>query len=188
MDSALGSFIIERPPGSNQPGRIVRSRRVTVATAASPGDDVRGIAFAPGGKTLYALDLAPPTLVALDLEIRQGRPADQPLWAVEVCSDPSVLRLGFDPWRPGDPTARVAYVVCFRSAQILLVDTTAAQVVGRVASGEGPNTLVLDPAHRRAFITNFADGTIGVIDLDPDHAGFLSMVLQLGVPKRLVLQ
>jgi DNA-binding beta-propeller fold protein YncE len=177
VDNAIASFVIR------DNARIIRTRRIGVG-GLSPGNDVRGIAVAPGGDVLYAVDRLPPALVALDLAERDGAAAGEALWAVDVCGEPSVLRLGPDPRAPTDPTPRLAYVVCFEDAQIDVVDTVTAQVVTRITTGSGPNALELDPRNKRAFIANFAENTVGVIDLDPAHSTFMKMVLRIGMARR----
>jgi 6-phosphogluconolactonase (cycloisomerase 2 family) len=58
--------------------------------------------------------------------------------------------------------------------------------VDQILTGKGPNSLALDPFSQRAFITNFLDNTIGIIDLDPSHARFHRMVLRIGTVRNLV--
>jgi DNA-binding beta-propeller fold protein YncE len=179
-DNTLSSFVVQE----NQ--FIVLGRR-TAIQAASPGQDIRGIAFSPGGETLYAISRDPAALVALDMAPESdGIPRQRPLWVVEVCAEPSTLVMGSHPQFPNEPKAQLAYVVCFAESAINVVDTVSAQLVSRIRTGAGPNQLVLDEAHKRAFVTNFIDNTIGVIDLDPQNATFRRMVLRIGLQENLV--
>ncbi|MCA9666505.1 MAG: hypothetical protein KC503_12980 [Myxococcales bacterium] len=169
VDSALASFVVEAE-------RIVRVRRVGLG-ALSPGDDVRGIAFGPGGNVIYAIDRAPSTLVAVKLRDDDGQPINEPLWTTEVCAEPSILKLAKD---PEDAQTMLAYVVCFADKVIFVIDTETGAVRGRILTGDGPNGFEIDAANKRAFVANFAEQTVGVIDLDPTHASYRRMVLRIG--------
>ncbi|MCK5797800.1 MAG: hypothetical protein KAI47_11480 [Deltaproteobacteria bacterium] len=177
-DSVIASFVVRDSQN------IVRTQRVAMR-GASPGSDVRGLAFSPDGDTLYAISRDPSSLVALDLSLKHGQSRREVLWTAEICSEPSVLALMQKPGRT-DPNAQLAYVVCFGEGAIFVVDTELGLVEGRVETGAGPNQLVLDPSRHRAFITNFAENTIGVIDLDPSHPSFNRMVLRIGLRQDLI--
>ena len=181
VNSIMASFIID------DSHRILDHGRTSVAII-SPGNDVRGIVFGPAGETLYAVDRLPPTLVALDMSDKGGTPRKDPLWAVEVCAEPSVLRLVQNPTRPNDPQALLAYVVCFAAAQIYVVDTQLRRVVDKILVGSGPHGLAVDSTNKRAFVANFLDNTVGLIDLDPSHASFHQMVLRIGMITNMVRQ
>jgi DNA-binding beta-propeller fold protein YncE len=180
VNSVLASFLVDGE------SRIIDATRAPVGVL-SPGDDVRGIAFGPGGRRLYVVDRAPAALVALDMTPGDdGLPRQEGLWAAEVCADPAMLRLGPDPTRPEEPLARLAYVVCFSAAQVFVVDTGLGTVVDQFLTGRGPNALVIDSPNRRGFLANFLDNTVGVIDLDPSHVTYNRMVLRLGREENLV--
>jgi hypothetical protein len=180
VDNLLASFVIR----DNQ--RILDATRAAVG-AIVPGNDVRGIAFGPGGERLFLIDRLPAALVAMDMTPREnGFPKQEPIWAVDVCSEPNILQLGPDPSQAHSSSDRLAYVVCFRDSQIFVVDTLLARVVGQILTGRGPNALALDTARRRAYVANFLDNTVGVIDLDPSHAEYQRMVLQIGLVTNLV--
>jgi DNA-binding beta-propeller fold protein YncE len=182
VDANLASFLIQ------EDRRILDATRAALAGAIAPGNDVRGLAFGPGGNRLYAVSRLPSSLVALDMSPREpgGLPRQEPLWATPVCGEPSVLRLGPDPLRPELGPAGLAYVVCFGAGQIYVVETEHGQVVGQIVTGKGPNGLAIDTARRRAFVANFLDNTIGVIDLDPGHPSYHRMVLRIGRNEYLV--
>ncbi|MBW2735524.1 MAG: hypothetical protein JRH20_24330, partial [Deltaproteobacteria bacterium] len=177
--SSIASFVIQ------EDRRVIAAPRAPIQ-AASPGTDVRGIAFAPGGEVLYAVSRSPASLVALDMSREDGVPRAEPLWMTEICGDPGVVRLAQNPQKPHDPMAQLAYVVCFAEPVIYVVDTQLAQVVDRIYTGNGANGLVLDARNRRAFTANFVENTVGVIDLDPSRATYHQMVLRLGLRRNLV--
>jgi len=172
-DSILASFVVR------DSSKIVNEGRVSMA-ALYPGTDSRDMVFAPGGDRLYVVSQQPASLVAFDMSLEDGVPRGETLWIEEVCSEPSVIRL--------DVARSRAYVVCFATAQIFVVDTDVGQVVDQIETGNGPNELTLDIAHQRAFIINFLDNTLGVIDLDPSHETYRRMMLRIGLQRNLVMK
>jgi YVTN family beta-propeller protein len=174
VDNVIGSFLVRDDK------KIVDTTRAQV-DAVYPATDVRGLAFAPGGGTLYLTNRAPAALVALDMTLEDGLPRQESLWAVEVCADPAKVRLG-----PGPAGELLAYVVCFAASQIYVIDTSMAKVVDQIATGSGPYDLVLDPNSKRAFVTNFLERTVGVIDLDPTRATYHRMIARIGLAENLV--
>lgn len=174
VDNVIGSFVIRNHQW------VVDSARASVQ-AVYPGTDIRGLAFAPGGTELYLSNRMPASLVALDMSPKEGLPRQESLWAKEVCTDPTRVRLGRGP----DGTL-LAYVVCFSGGQIYVVDTTRNAVVGQIATGKGPYDLVLDTGNKRAFVTNFLENTVGLIDLDSTHVSYLKMVARIGLAENLL--
>ncbi len=182
VDSNLASFVVA---DSN---RIIDGPRAPIG-AIAPGTDARGLAFHPGGERLYVVNRAPASLVALDMTPGEdGAPRQAPLWVAEVCSEPSVLRIAPDWARraQGIAGAYLAYVVCFAAAEIFVVDLTLGRVVDEIIVGRGPNALVIDEPNRRAFIANFLENTVGVIDLDPARSSYHRMVLRIGNVQDLI--
>ena len=155
---------------------IVDESRVSMGTLF-PGDDSRGIAFGPGGDRMYVVSRQPPSLVAFDMSTEDGLPRAEPLWVEEVCSEPSLLRLV--------PERSLAYVVCFGTEQIFVLDTDSGKVVDQITTGKGPNELVIDVARQRAYVANFLENTVGVIDLDPSHETYHRMLVRIGLLKKL---
>lgn len=180
VDSVLASFVISN-------NRVLDSSRLVIGVV-SPANDIRGVVFAPGGKRLFLVDRLPPSLITLDMTLEDGAPKAEARAPVEVCPEPSLVKLGPDPTRPGDVEALLAYVVCFASNQIYVVDTTLNQVVGEITTGRGPYSLELDPTRGRAYVANFLENTVGVIDLDPSHSTYQRMVLRIGLVTQLVRQ
>ncbi|PID38037.1 MAG: hypothetical protein CSA65_03065 [Proteobacteria bacterium] len=177
-NNVIASFVIR--DGQS----IVRGQRVPMR-GASPGGDVRGIGLSPDGKTLYAVSRDPSSLVALDLSKKKGQARNEAKWTVEVCSEPSVLALTPKPGS-ADPNAQLAYVVCFGEGAVFVVDTELSRLEARIETGAGPNQLVIDSPRKRAFIANFVENTIGVIDLDPTRATYNRMVLRIGERQNLI--
>lgn len=136
----------------------------------------------------------------------------QALWIADLCSEPSAVTLGPHPAHLDDPSRGLAYVTCFAEDTIAIVDLAQGALVGQIVTGRGPATLTLDLGslqacsraeecpevggrcsggrcvrpHPRAFVSNFLENTVGVIDLDPQHRSFGRMLLRLGTRRDLV--
>ncbi len=151
------------------------------------GADLRGMAMSPDGDRLLAVSRTPPSLLVLDTSSDGGQPRNELLDVVEVCPKPSVVRA-----RSGPLGKLLAYVVCFASGEIYVVDTADAQVVDRIETGGGPNDLALMPESAPAaladfgFVTNFGEHTIGVVDLRPSSETYHQMIGRLGWPEELM--
>ena len=85
-----------------------------------------------------------------------------------------------------NPQRHLVYVVCFGSSQIYVIDPQLAKVIDQIQTGKGPNVLEFDLEHQLAFVANFLENTIGVIDLNPSHPSFNRMVLRIGITDNLV--
>lgn len=174
VDSSLASFIVRED-------QTIVVRQKKTPGGVYPGSDKRGMAFGPGGERLYVVNRMPPSLVALDMSLEDELPLQEPIWAAEICAEPSEIELV-----EGPAGALLAYVVCFGTAQIFVVDTEIGQVIDQIQTGNGPNVLAHDGEHRRLFVSNFLENTVGVIDLDPSHPTYNRMVMRLGELEDLV--
>lgn len=147
------------------------------------GSDARGLAFAPGGDRAFVADREPPSLVEIDTSMEDGAPRNRPTRSVEVCPEPSIVRL--EP--RSDRT--LLWVVCFATSQIFVVDGDLMQVEAVIATGRGPNDLVFapiaGPGRGHAYLANFGENTIGVIDLDPTSPTYRFLVRRIGLPEPL---
>lgn len=168
-----------------QDNRLIRGGGAAV-TAVAPGNDVRGIAVAPGGETLYLVNRLPPSLIALDMRLKDGLPRQETLWVTELCAEPGRVVLGQDPRPSASAGDLLAYVVCFGTAQIYVVEAGSGRLVDQIPTGEGPSYLAIDRTRKRALVSHYLDNTVGVIDLDPTHATFHRLVLRLGKVTQLV--
>lgn len=152
------------------------------------GADVRGLAFSADGDRLYAATRTPASLVVVDTSMDKGMPRNQVLDVVEVCPKPSVLRTRID-----QDGRALAYVVCYGSGEIYVVDTEQAQVVDRIESGGGPHDLAIVPdaadvpesLRGFAFLTNFGEHTVGVVDLREGSRTYHQLIGRLGWPEEL---
>jgi DNA-binding beta-propeller fold protein YncE len=93
---------------------------------------------------------------------------------------PGPSRLAFVPGaRP------MVLAVSYDARQVTLVDLGAQRVVGQVFTNRGPHTVVVDPRGPWAYVLDFLDAAVEVIDLRPEVDGaanrsYLRRVLTLG--------
>ncbi len=161
--------------------------------AASASTDVRQLVFDPctfdnPGCRAFVVDNNPPSVFTLDTRIDlmvgtpAGIPRNQVVDIVDICQGPSRIafrHLG----HKGDRSVDRVYVTCFTSGQMMVVDPDLAELVGIITVGRGADEMAFNfdsdhevgdprgpwlaaPAHRRAYVANFVDNTIAVIDLD----------------------
>jgi DNA-binding beta-propeller fold protein YncE len=125
-------------------------------------------------------------------------PANQVVDIVDVCQTPSHMGLRRfvtpGPAGAGPRTRRELFVVCFLSNQVMVVDPDVPVVTQSILVGGGPNDIAFNfgnddaeppPLHRRAYVTNFSDSSISVIDLDPGSPTELRAIGRLGIPTAL---
>jgi YVTN family beta-propeller protein len=115
-----------------------------------------------------------------------GAPANDLTESIDVCQTPSHITVHREvidgaPGRPSRVASRV-YVTCFLSNQIMVVDPDTAVVTDTILVGRGPNDLEFDDARQRAYVTNFSEMTIGVIDIRPGSETRNRMIARIGTP------
>jgi DNA-binding beta-propeller fold protein YncE len=161
--------------------RVVPGVSFSIATGLSDGSDARGITFGDDGNRAFVVDREPPVLIEVDTSIEDGVPRNRPLRTVEICPEPSLVKM-----EPYSDRLQL-WVVCFGTSQMFVVDGDLMEVVAVVATGRGPNDLAFDPddTRRRAYVTNFGENTIGIIDLDPTSPTYRFMVRRIGFPEPL---
>lgn len=160
--------------------RVIPGQAFAISGLAD-GSDTRGIAFAADGNRAYVVDREPPTLVEVDTSLEDGVPRNRVTRLVELCPEPSMVRR--------DPTAEslTFFVVCFATSQIFVVNGDLMTVEAVIATGRGPNDLVFDSNldRPRAYVTQFGENTIGVIDLDPESPTYRFLARRIGEPEPL---
>jgi hypothetical protein len=157
---------------------------IDLAEEMYAGTDSRGIAVNEAGTKAYLVVRSPPVLVELDLEsYKMARPP------LSVCTEPSVVALYEDDLGTPDPAddATYAFVLCFVTAQVCIVDTELMQVKAVQSTGTGPHAIAFDKTRRRAFIANFRESTISVIQVEPPFFDHLrdpaGRVVKIGKPR-----
>jgi YVTN family beta-propeller protein len=189
-------------------GVVVPAGNFALGGAFPVGNDVRDIAFEPGGARAFFAQNNPPSLAVLDTRLRAeppqaGLPRNDVVDRVDVCQSPSQIRIDerLVPGAGGAPPRRQTrvYVTCFTSNQVMVVDPDLARVTDIVQVGRGPNDVafyprsadgsgvLLDPksgaSRRFAYVSHFSEHTLGVIDVTPGSPTENRLVGRLGLPE-----
>jgi hypothetical protein len=169
--------------------RLVRADSFFYAPSpAGNGIDgaARGITFSKDGGRAYVANRLPSSLMIFDTSLdERSVPRNQLLNEVPLCPHlfvTQVLTGGPDAIavdeRMLEPTR--AYVSCFDIGEIWVVDAERGLLEARIPVGRGPDSVVIDHTHDLAYVGNYGDDTISVIDLDASHPTYHHTVLQLG--------
>lgn len=147
-----------------------------VDNPVSDSDDSRGIAFNQDGSRLYVINRDPTFLHIYDTEDGpDGFPANEYIGAVELCREPANIAVA-DLGR-GDR----AYVSCFASGQIWVIDTRAQTVEAIIDVGRGPHALALtSDTRKRLYVANFLENTVSVVDIEPGSQTENRVLIRLG--------
>lgn len=147
------------------------------------GTDTRGIAVTENGKTAVMVSRTPEALLRIDTESRKL------VDMATLGTDPSVVGIyqdkGEDPVDESDDSV-YAFVVCYKSNQVFIVEPFMMQVQVRT-TGSGPQAIAFDQKRKLAYISNFLESTITVIQAVPpfDHVriGADDAKLMIGKPR-----
>ncbi len=152
--------------------------------------DVRGLAALPDGSGLVAVSRKPPALVLLDVERRPDGGTGQVRDSVELCSQPTDVAIrSYDGWN-------LAYVTCWGTGEVWIVDLDDVSLLDVVPVGKGPHAIVFAPdepwippeLRYRAYVSNFAENTVAVLDVDPSSVTWNRVIGKLGLPEEAVKQ
>jgi YVTN family beta-propeller protein len=185
-----------------QVGVVVPSLSFSISGAFALGGDVRDIAFEPGGNRAFLTENNPPSVLVLDTRVtperNPGQPINQLVDIVDVCQTPSHMgvRRRQVAGAPGTPdhVHTDLYVICFLSNQVMVVDPDAPGVEDTILVGRGPNDVAFNfgdsddpdappaPPARRAYVSQYSEMTIGVIDADPGSPTQNRMIARIGKP------
>jgi DNA-binding beta-propeller fold protein YncE len=166
---------------------LVPGEEITSSVFLPSGTDVRGFLLSPDGNEAYVLhrnspdvttSTDPAALVVLNRRPgRNGEPANQPSAILEICSGANQMQF-HDAGR-----GNLLYITCFEGGQIYVVDPQAPLVVGIIEAGHGPTSLRFSPTDpTSAFVVDFADNDVSVIDLKPGSQTEYMVVQRLGFP------
>ncbi|MCP4680094.1 MAG: hypothetical protein GY854_32295 [Deltaproteobacteria bacterium] len=134
------------------------------------GTDARGVAVTQSGDTIFLVTRTPEALLKIDTADREI------VDMTTLGADPSVVALyeaGLDTPDPSDDIT-TAWVLCFLSDQVYIVESNNMQVHVRT-TGFGPHAIAFDKVKERAYIANFRESTITVINTTwpYGHVGFI---------------
>jgi hypothetical protein len=175
--------------------QVVPGSAFTIQPTFVVGNDVRAIAFDTGNR-LFVTDNFPPSVVTIDTHIITksggGSPANLVTNVIDVCQTPS--HMGKRSLLFPDGIHSKLVVVCFLSSQVMVVDPDRPGVDDTIFAGlGGPNDLAFtfddDSADnagttplRHAWVTNYTESTIAVIDLQPGSPTQNQVIARLGFP------
>jgi DNA-binding beta-propeller fold protein YncE len=127
------------------------------------GTNARGLAVADDGAFAYLATRTPAALLELDAATHELTDM------TTVCTDPSVVELFRHDGGTTDPADDVTYafVLCFLTGQVFIVDTKALIVRAVRSVGSNPHAVAFDRTRRRAYVANFRESTISIIDVEP---------------------
>lgn len=142
--------------------------------------DSRGIAFTDDGNTMAIINRRPSVLLLYDTSIAQnGLPRNEPKAVYDICREASGVVVG------AIDGQNLALASCFREGLLYIIDAQGRRPTDAVVTvGRGPNDVVMSASRKKAYVTNFLEDTIGVIDLAPGSKGQNREVLRIG-EKRL---
>ena len=172
---------------------LVPGEQIKSSVFLPSGTDVRGFLLSPDGNQAYVLhrntpessaSTDPAALVVLDRRPDQnGEPANTPSAILEVCSGATHMQF-HDAGR-----GSLLYITCFEGGQILVVDPQAPLVVAIIEAGHGPTALTFSPTDPTiAFVADYADNNVSVIDLKPGSPTEYMVVQGLGFPHADTMQ
>ena len=151
-----------------------------VLPAAVAADHARGLAFNGDGSRLLVLHRSPNAVVIVDTHMNGiGAGEDQVIAKVPVGSSPGEILV--TPPYGGLP--ELAYVSCFGSDRVDVIDPALGLVVATIRTGRGPFGLAFihNPSAgiRRLYVVNFHAQSLGVIELDPASPYFHTEVAEI---------
>ncbi len=152
----------------------------TFAGNSLPPPTLGAMAFGDArGDELYVVQTTPGALLRIDTSLDDsGRPRDVPSAPpVEICGEPSTLVVH------DDGVERLAFVSCYQSAHVFIVDLPTFRVVEAVLAGTGPHDMAVDAAREFLYVANTLEASISVIDISRTRATRFSEVVRLGVPE-----
>jgi hypothetical protein len=142
------------------------------------------MAFAdPRGDQLLVLQTNPGALLSLDTSLGDGdEPLDIPSAPpLEICAEPSSMKIYVERAANGVPAQRYAIISCFRAALVYVVDLEALRVVDAVVVGTGPHDIAIDEAREVAYVINNLESSISVVDLSRRRATRFQELARLGL-------
>jgi YVTN family beta-propeller protein len=150
-----------------------------VGASAGNSSDTRAITFSPGGDRMYVVNRRPATLQIVNTSLGPtGFPIDKGVAVTNICRQASTVSV----MDAGD--GERAYVTCFQSGEIYVVDPRGASSVEAIVTvGRGPYTVVTDRTHKKLYVSNFLEDTIAVIDVSPSSKLRNRVVLRIGQPR-----
>ncbi len=134
-----------------------------IDTGGAGFGDTRAVRFDPRPDVdqAYVLSRRPRALLTVNIEESFG--TTEIVEIVEVGNGPSRLQVEYFP----DADRTLAFISCFDSRDLYVVDVDAARLVGIVRGLGGPFELAVDAVRFRLYVADFAQSVVRVLDLSP---------------------
>jgi DNA-binding beta-propeller fold protein YncE len=148
-----------------------------VGGAGGASSDSRGVAFDATGDRAYMINRSPPSLMVYDTSLDpSGVPRNRLQGVSDVCREASGLAVA------SGGIGERAFVSCFQSGEVYVIDPNGASTVEDVISvGRAPFAMTAAESRQLLFVSTFLEDSIAVIDLDPTSATFYRVVMRIGV-------
>jgi DNA-binding beta-propeller fold protein YncE len=132
---------------------------------------------------VFALQRVPPDLVGFDVSRAvDGATITTPTDLNETCSSPTFLyQYPFPGTATADNPARL-FVNCFDTGEVYVFDPAVPSLISTLMVGRGPAGMVFDPFQQVAYVLNFTQNNLVVVDLAPGSATQYHVVQRLGFP------
>jgi DNA-binding beta-propeller fold protein YncE len=151
-----------------------------LAVDGSPGD-ARSIKFTPDGNRAFLVSRLPAAILEFDTSMdATGVPKNELLATTEICDQPSQMVMA----DLGEGLR--GFVPCFANGQVWVVDLDRMELVDAIDVGKGTTSITVSPTRKRVYVTDYADDTVAVIDVDPASPTKDHTVLRVGKPRENV--
>lgn len=145
-------------------------------TNIGQSNDSRGLAFTADGNSMLAINRRPPTLQIYDTSLdATGQPRNEATAVYDICREASGLVVG------DAGAGELALVTCFREGTMYITDANGRRPTDAIVTvGRGPFDVAMSATRKKAYVTNFLEDTVGVIDLAPGSKRQYREVLRIG--------
>ncbi len=149
------------------------------------GSEMRGVEFiepVPGSDPdyaarAYALQRVPPDLVGFDIaNTISGSTNATPTDVIETCSSPTFL------YQHDSGDGPRLFVNCFDTGEVYVFDPSGPTLLTTFAVGRGPAGMVFDPTRPLAYVLDFSQNDVSVVDLAPGSPTQYHLIQRLGFP------
>ena len=150
---------------AGQACELVVQSAIGISQVTSSGDYYRGLAISKDKRTLYAAHRSPASLAVFDVA-EDGTVTERGLLALQG-APANVALLSREPGQ-----SDLVYITDYSGDSLYCVDPETMNVVDHIYVGDGPYGIaILKDVTRtlqRAYVTNFEEDSLSVVDLDPD--------------------
>ncbi len=149
------------------------------------GSEMRGAEFidpVPGSdpsytQRAYALQRVPPDLVGFDIANNNaGGTTATPTDVLETCSSPTFL------YQHDAGDGPRLFVNCFDTGEVYVFDPSGPTLLTTFGVGRGPAGMVFDTARPLAYVLDFSQNDVSVVDLAPMSPTQYHVIQRLGFP------